>query len=56
MNINFSNKPISEQDYLQGELLADRKHELIDGQIYAMSEANANHNLLSGNVCIELKN
>ncbi|SJM91683.1 conserved hypothetical protein [Crenothrix polyspora] len=56
MNINFSNKPISEQDYLHGELLADTKHELIDGQVYAMPEANENHNLLSGNVCVELKN
>jgi Uma2 family endonuclease len=56
MNINFSNKPISEQDYLQGELLADTKHELIDGQVYAMAGASENHNLLSGNIFTELKN
>jgi Uma2 family endonuclease len=56
MNVNFANKSISEQDYLQGELLADTKHELIDGQVYAMAGASENHNLLSGNIFTELKN
>ncbi len=55
MNVNLANKSISEQDYLQGELLADTKHELIDGQVYAMAGASENHNLLSGNIFAELK-
>jgi Uma2 family endonuclease len=55
MNVNFANKPVSEQDYLQGELLADTKHELINGQVYVMAEANENHNLLAGNLLAELK-
>lgn len=40
---------ISEQDYLDGELLADHKSEYIDGEIYAMSGASANHNRIAGN-------
>ena len=27
---------ISEQEYLEGELLTDIKHEYIDGEVYAM--------------------
>ncbi|WP_394753241.1 Uma2 family endonuclease [Crenothrix sp.] len=48
--------PISEQDYLQGELLAATKHELINGQVCAMAGASENHNLLSANMLTELKN
>jgi Uma2 family endonuclease len=55
MNVNFANKPVSEQDYLQGEQLADTKHELINGQVYVMGEANENHNLLAGNILAEFK-
>jgi Uma2 family endonuclease len=55
MNVNFSNKPISEQDYLQRELLADTKHELIDGHVYAMAGASENHNLLSINAVSEFR-
>ncbi len=29
MNLNPAHKQISEEDYLQGELLAETKHELI---------------------------
>lgn len=38
---------ISEGDYLRCEHYADIKHEYIDGQIYAMVGASANHNHLS---------
>jgi len=30
MHFNPAHKPISEEDYLQGELLAETKHEFID--------------------------
>ena len=35
---------------------ADIKHELIDGEVYAMSGVSENHNLLAGNIFNELKN
>ena len=42
--------PISEREYLEGEQVSDIKHELIDGQVYAMVGARANHGRISGNV------
>jgi Uma2 family endonuclease len=56
MNINPTHKPISEQDYLQGEMLAETKHELINGQVYAMVETSEDHNLIALNVASELRN
>ena len=56
MHFNPAHKPISEEDYLQGELLAETKHEFIDGEVYAMAGASENHNLLSLNMASELKN
>ena len=35
---------VSENDYLEGELISDIKHEYIDGIVYAMSRASKNHN------------
>ena len=55
MSLNPAYQPISEQDYLQGELLAEIKHEYIDGQVHAMAGASENHNLLSVNIATELK-
>ncbi len=48
--------PISPEDYLAGELLSDIKHQLIDGEVYAMTGVSENHNLLAGNIFNELKN
>ncbi len=56
MSLKFAHKPITEQDYLQGELVAEFKHEFIDGEVYAMAGASEYHNLLSGNIFTELKN
>lgn len=47
---------ISEGDYLRGEHHAKFKHEYVDGQIYAMVGASANHNHLSLNVASRFKN
>ena len=47
---------ISEEDYLEGELLSEIKHEYIDGTVYAMSGASRNHNLIVSNVLSEIKN
>lgn len=41
---------ISVDDYLQGELISDIKHEYINGEVYAMAGAKRAHNLISGNV------
>lgn len=41
---------ISVEDYLTGELNSDIKHELIDGYVYAMAGASANHERISVNV------
>lgn len=41
---------ISEADYLAGEKISDIKHEYIDGDVYAMSGASANHNRIAGNI------
>ncbi len=35
---------ISEQDYLEGELLSDIRHEYIEGEVYAMVGAHKYHN------------
>ncbi|WP_333874060.1 Uma2 family endonuclease [Methylobacter sp.] len=56
MALQNSPRHISAEEYLQGELLADIKHQLIDGEAYAMAGASENHNLLAGNIFSELKN
>jgi Uma2 family endonuclease len=55
MSLNPAYQPISEQDYLHGELLAETNHEYIDGQVHAMAGDSENHNLLSVNIATELK-
>ncbi|MGR9053546.1 MAG: Uma2 family endonuclease [Gammaproteobacteria bacterium] len=41
---------VTVKDYLQGELTGEVKHELIDGYVYAMAGASANHERIAGNV------
>ena len=55
MKSDRAHNPISVEAYLQGELLAETKHELIDGDVYVMAGASENHNLLSLNMASELK-
>lgn len=47
---------ISEADYLEGEKLSEIKHEYINGDVYAMSGASANHNRIAGNLYRRLGN
>jgi Uma2 family endonuclease len=56
MNFNPAHEQISEEDYLQGELLAEIKHEYIDGEVHVMAGASENHNLLALNMASELRN
>lgn len=41
---------ISEQGYLDGELISEVKHEYIDGFVYAMAGASENHDRISQNI------
>jgi Uma2 family endonuclease len=41
---------ISEDEYLQGEMIAEIRHEYIDGEVYAMAGASRNHQRLVGNL------
>jgi len=43
-------QPISEKEYLEGELLSDIKHEFIEGETYAMAGASANHERIAANI------
>jgi len=56
MSLNYANSKITEEQYLQGELVAEFKHEFIDGEAYAMAGASETHNLLSLNMASELRN
>jgi Uma2 family endonuclease len=46
--------PISVAEYLAGEESAQRKHEYVDGMIYAMVGGRYAHNLIASNVLIDL--
>ena len=47
-------KPLSEDDYLAGEMLADVRHEFVNGDVYAMAGGSANHNRVAGNLYARL--
>jgi Uma2 family endonuclease len=46
---------ISEDEYLQGELISGVKHEYIDGYVYVMAGASKNHERITGNIFAELR-
>jgi len=47
------NDQLDEQAYLDGELVAEIKHEYVDGQIYSMAGASKNHERISINLLTE---
>ncbi len=47
---------INVADYLTGELVAERKHEYIDGNVYAMAGASLNHERICSNLLRKLGN
>lgn len=46
---------ISEQDYVQGELHSEVRHEFIGGEVYAMAGAGEAHNIIAGNIFAKLR-
>lgn len=51
MSLNTAFKHVlTEEEYLQGELLSEVKHELIDGQVYAMAGVIKNHERIAINI------
>jgi Uma2 family endonuclease len=55
MNAVLKDNRISVEDYLQGELISEIKHEYIDGYVYAMAGASTNHGRIASNVSGELR-
>ena len=50
--LKYKHPYISSEDYLQGELESERKHEYVDGHVYAMVGARSNHVTLSWNLSV----
>lgn len=46
---------ITPDEYLEGELTSEYKHQLIAGYVYAMAGASKNHERISGNLHAELR-
>ena len=49
MAFGNGDKRISRQDYLQGELASEIRHEYVAGNVYAMSGGTLNHQRIAGN-------
>ena len=47
---------ITEEEYLAGEEISEIKHELIDGEVFAMSGASKNYERIAGNVFRKIGN
>lgn len=47
--------PLSVEEYLEGELLSEIRHEYVDGEVFAMAGASRNHNRIAGNTFFHLR-
>ncbi len=56
MSVANKDNSVTPENYLKGELESKIKHELIDGQVYAMAGASANHERIAGNVARKMGN
>jgi Uma2 family endonuclease len=50
-----AHSPIDEADYLHHEAAATSKHELVDGEIFAMAGASERHNRIALNIAFHLR-
>ncbi|MDN5872137.1 MAG: Uma2 family endonuclease [Nitrococcus sp.] len=50
MTVRTSSHQFGINDYLEGELLSEVRHEYIGGEVYAMVGASDRHNLIVGNI------
>lgn len=55
MSQAHAHSPIDETDYLHREEVATGKHELVEGEIYAMAGASERHNRIAGNIFFHLR-
>lgn len=55
MSAVLKTNKISVEEYLQGELISEIKHEYIDGYVYAMAGASSNHGRIASNISGELR-
>jgi len=55
INPKYPSDRLSPEEYLQGELESQAKHEYMDGQVYAMAGASRNHERISVNVLGEIR-
>ena len=53
--IQKSTSLISPEEYLEGERLAEIRHEYVDGYVYAMAGSSDDHNRIAGNIFGELR-
>ncbi|RYD31511.1 MAG: hypothetical protein EOP87_14580 [Verrucomicrobiaceae bacterium] len=44
--------PLSVDDYLEGELRSEVKHEYLGGEVHAMSGGTNRHHTISGNISV----
>ena len=56
INSKYQEEWLNPEDYLQGELTSQTKHEYVDGQVYAMAGASRNHERIAGNVYRKIGN
>lgn len=49
MSLAVANHSVSRNDYLQGELVSETRHEYVAGHVYAMSGGTLNHQRVAGN-------
>ncbi len=55
MSAVLKDNRISVEEYLQGELISEIKHEYIDGHVFAMAGVSINHARIASNIVGELR-
>jgi Uma2 family endonuclease len=55
MNLAAKQQVISIDEYLEGELISDVRHEYLAGEVYAMAGAGEKHNRISLNIAFHLR-